>query len=411
MLSNPNRNEAGSSYKSFSKDQLQEFIETQTWLKTISSQSSVIYLNALKKFCEWCGKNPQELILQRDRELKNDDPNDRTGVRDLVLDFRHHLEHVGLAPKTINSYDGAIRSFFTSVLGKRGMINVRNYRNRGATQKKDLIPTLEELKKMIDAMSLEEGFRILFLAQTGMRVSDAISLKIGNIKRELDLENVPLAIRFIPKKDRELIGERITFLGSDGVEMLKQYLAWREKQEENITEDSPLFVGRTKRQKGEKIISITDQGFNDTVHEAARRAGIGNDNEKYGRIRIHCLRKFFITQMTNHGMEDKIVNFLTCHKISEVDCVYWNRRVDTLRQIYAERQQYINPINGKKKHFDMKQMKGILAKIKDLEGRIDCLPTSEMVKKTVSGLLEENGISRNLLGEYESKIVNTILFQ
>jgi site-specific recombinase XerD len=407
MLSNPNRNEAGSSYKSFSKDQLQEFIETQTWLKTISSQSSVIYLNALKKFCEWCGKNPQELILQRDRELKNDDPNDRTGVRDLVLDFRHHLEHVGLAPKTINSYDGAIRSFFTSVLGKRGMINVRNYRNRGATQKKDLIPTLEELKKMIDAMSLEEGFRILFLAQTGMRVSDAISLKIGNIKRELDLENVPLAIRFIPKKDRELIGERITFLGSDGVEMLKQYLAWREKQEENITEDSPLFVGRTKRQKGEKIISITDQGFNDTVHEAARRAGIGNDNEKYGRIRIHCLRKFFITQMTNHGMEDKIVNFLTCHKISEVDCVYWNRRVDTLRQIYAERQQYINPINGKKKHFDMKQMKGILAKIKDLEGRIDCLPTSEMVKKTVSGLLEENGISRNLLGEYESKIVNT----
>jgi len=240
-----------------------------------------------------------------------------------------------------------------------------------------------------------------------MRVSDAISLKIGNIKRELDLGNVPLAIRFIPKKDRELIGERITFLGSDGVEMLKQYLAWREKQEETITEDSPLFVGRTKRQKGKKIISITDQGFNDTVHEAARRAGIGNGNEKYGRIRIHCLRKFFITQMTNHGMEDKIVNFLTCHKISEVDCVYWNRRVDTLRQIYAERQQYINPINGKKKHFDMKQIKGIIAKIKDLEGRIGSLPTSEIVKKIVSKLLEENGISRNPLGEYESKIVNT----
>jgi len=403
----PRLNEERSSYKSFSKDQLQEFIETQTWLKTISSQSGVIYLNALKKFCEWCGKNPQELILQRDRELKNDDPNDRTGIRDLVLDFRHHLEHVGLAPKTINSYDGAIRSFFTSVLGKRGMINVRNYRNRGVTQKKDLIPTLEELKKMIDAMSLEEGFRILFLAQTGMRVSDAISLKIGNIKRELDLGNTPLAIRFIPKKDRELIGERITFLGSDGVEMLKQYLAWREKQEETITEDSPLFVGRTKRQKGKKIISITDQGFNDTVHEAARRAGIGNGNGKYGRIRIHCLRKFFITQMTNHGMEDKIVNFLTCHKISEVDGVYWNRRVDTLRRIYAERQQYVNLINGKKKHFDMKQMKGILAKIKDLEGRIDSLPTSEMVKKIVSKLLEENRSSRNPLGEYESKIVNT----
>lgn len=63
-----------------------------------------------------------------------------------------------------------------------------------------------------------------------MRVSDAIALRIGDIRRELDLGNIPLAIRFIPKKDRELIGERITFLGSDGVEMLKQCLLWREKQ-------------------------------------------------------------------------------------------------------------------------------------------------------------------------------------
>jgi len=52
-------------------------------------------------------------------------------------------------------------------------------------------------------------------------------------------------------------------------------------------------------------------------------------------------------------------------------------------------------------------MKRILAKIKYLEGRMDNLPTIKMVKKIVSKLLEENGISKNPLGEYESKIVNT----
>lgn len=404
MVSTPNRNKEGSSYKVFSKEQLKEFREVQTWLKTITPQSAHVYIGALKRFCEWCRKDPHELILQRDQELKNDDPISRTGCRDLLFDFRHHLEHVGLAPKTISCSDGAIRSFFTSVLGKRGMINIRNYKDKAVTQKRDLIPTLEELKKMIDAMNLEEAFRILFIAQTGMRVSDAISLKIGDIKRELELGNVPLAIRFIPKKDRELIGERIGFLGSDGVEMLKQYLAWREKQGESITENSPLFVGRTKRKKGKKITSITDQGFNDTVHEAARRAGIGNDNEKYGRIRTHCLRKFFITQMTNHGMEDKIVNFLTSHKLSEVDCVYWNRRVDTLRRIYAERQQYVNPINGKKKHFDLKQLKGIIAKIKDLDERMDKLPTVEMIQKIVMETLEKQILDQNSIKAYDSKI-------
>ena len=393
-------------YKVFSKEQLKEFTEVQTWLKTIAPQSAVVYLGAIQRFCNWCGKDPHELILQRDQELKNDDPNGRTGIRDLLLDFRGHLEHKGLSPKTIASSDGAIRGFFTSVLGKRGMINIRNYKDKNITQQKDLVPTLEELKKMIDVMSLEEGFRIIFLAQTGMRVSDAISLKLGTIKRELDLGNVPLAIRFIPKKDRELIGERITFLGSDGVGMLKQYIAWREKLGETLTEDSPLFVGRTRKQKGKKIISITDQGFNDTVHETARRAGIGNGNGKYGRMRTHCLRKFFVTQMTNHGMEDKIINFLTCHKISEIDCVYWNRRVDTLRRIYSERQQYVNPINGKKKHFDLKKLKGIIAKIKDLEGRIDSLPTTEAVQEVISEVLEKNGVGQNSSEVYESKIVN-----
>ena len=407
MLSTPSENKEASGYKSFSKKQLQEFIEVQTWLKTITPQSAVVYLSAIKRFCNWCGKDPHELILQRDRELKNDDPNNRTGIRDLLLDFREHLEHKGLSPKTIASSDGAIRGFFTSVLGKRGMINIRNYKDKNITQQKDLVPTLEELKKMIDVMSLEEGFRIIFLAQTGMRVSDAISLKLGTIKRELDLGNIPLAIKFIPKKDRELIGERITFLGSDGVEMLKQYLNWREKQGENLTEDSPLFVGRTRKQKRKKLISITDQGFNDTVHEAARRAGIGNGNGKYGRMRTHCLRKFFITQMTNHGMEDKIVNFLTCHKISEIDCVYWNRRVDTLRRIYTERQQYVNPINGKKKHFDLKQVKGIVGKIKDLEERLDKLPTIEVVQKLVMEILEKCIPNQDSREEYDSKIVRS----
>ena len=125
----------------------------------------------------------------------------------------------------------------------------------------------------------------------------------------------------------------------------------------------------------------------------------------YGRIRIHCLRKFFITQMTNHGMEDKIVNFLTCHKISEVDCVYWNRRVDQLRKIYAERQQYVNPINGKKKHFDLKQVKGIIAKIKDIEEQIDSLPTIETIQKIVNEIIEKKGVCQNSSEDYESKIV------
>ena len=115
------------------------------------------------------------------------------------------------------------------------MINVKNYRNREVAIKKDLVPTLEELRKMVDICNLPEKLRILFIAQAGMRISDALKLKIGDIQRELELGRVPLAISYLPQKDRESIGERITVLASDGVEILKRYLEWRQRKGENVT--------------------------------------------------------------------------------------------------------------------------------------------------------------------------------
>jgi len=403
MLSNPKGIEECSSYKVFSKEQLLEFPEVKTWLKSIGQSSQKMYMLALQRLCEWCGKNPHDLILERDRELKSDDPNTRNGIRDLLLDFRHHLEEEDYSPTTVNSLDGGVRSFFTAVLGRSGMVNIRNYTNARVSQTKDLVPTLDEVKKMMDVVDLEEKFRILFIAQTGMRVSDAVFLKIGDVRRELDLGNVPLAIRFLPQKDRELIGERVTFLGSDGVMVLKEYLRWREKKREVITDESPLFVGRSKKPR-KRHVPITQRNFNETIRKAAKQIGLVNGDAKYGRMRVHCLRKFFITQLTNHGVEDKIINFLTCHKISDIDAVYWNRRVEELRRIYAERQQYLNPINGNKKHFDLKELKGIQEKIQDIEKR---LPSVEQITELVKGVLQEELARLKQVVEHDCRLVST----
>jgi len=378
------KNKDKEKYKPFSKEWLLQFREVQTWLKTVSERSQTQYLYALRYFCEFCRKTPKQLILERDKELRNSDPNSRTGIRDLILDFRKYLEKEGYAPKTINAWDGAVRSFFTAVLGKAGMINVKNYGESQVSKRKDLVPTLEELKKMLDVSNLEEKFRIIFIAQTGMRVSDALKLKVGDIQRELELGRVPLAITFVPKKDSELIGERITFLASDGVEILKQYLEWRKQNGEEITPESPLFVGRTKR----GVKPIIAHRFNETIKRVAKKADL-NGNWKYGVMRVHCLRKFFITQLTNHGVEDKIVNFFVCHKIPDVDRVYWFRRVEELRKIYAERQQYLNPINGKRPVFDLKKMEGIIAKIKDMNARIDSLVKTDDLKEVIKEVVRE----------------------
>ena len=104
---------------------LEKCFEVQTWLKTVSPSTRKGYLIALKKFCGFCGKSPRQLILERDSEIKNSEPNSRTGVRDLVLDFRECLEKEGYAPKTINTWDGTVRSFFTAVLGVYNSVEYR----------------------------------------------------------------------------------------------------------------------------------------------------------------------------------------------------------------------------------------------------------------------------------------------
>lgn len=214
---------------------------------------------------------------------------------------------------------------------------------------------------------------------------------------------MPLAIRFLPQKDRESIGERLTFLGSDGVIVLKEYLKWREKRGEVLTDESPLFVGRSKK-PGKHRVPITQHNFNETIRKAAKRIGPVNGDAKYGRMRVHCLRKFFITQLTNHGVEDKIINFLTCHKIGEVDAVYWNRRIEELRRIYAGRQQYLNPVNWSKKYYDLKELKGIKEKIQDLEKQI---PTMEQIVEVIKNVFQEELSHLKQVVEHDCRIVST----
>ena len=68
----------------------------------------------------------------------------------------------------------------------------------------------------------------------------------------------------------------------------------------------------------------------------AKRAVLNGD-WKYCMLKAHSLRKFFVTQLTNQGVEDKIVNFFIGHMIPEVDRGLF-RGIEYLRKIQSNRQ-------------------------------------------------------------------------
>lgn len=93
----------------FLKEDLKEFEDVKTWLRTVSKSTRGGYLNSLKKFCNWSGKDPHKLIMNRDEEKNISDSNKRNRTGALILDFREHPEDEGYAPSSMNTMDGGVR--------------------------------------------------------------------------------------------------------------------------------------------------------------------------------------------------------------------------------------------------------------------------------------------------------------
>ena len=119
--------------------------------------------------------------------------------------------------------------------------------------------------------------------------------------------------------------------------------------------------------------------------------------EDFDKERLEILNK----------VKEVIENFFICHKIPDIDRVYWFRRVEELRKIYSERQQYLNPINGKKPIFDPKQMEDIINKIKNIDEKIDSFIKDDDLKNLVKEILTKELKTDTMQNQFESKIVKT----
>jgi len=116
-------------------------------------------------------------------------------------------------------------------------------------------------------------------------------------------------------------------------------------------------------------------------------------------MRTYCLRKFFVTQLTNHGVENKIVNFFIGHKVPPVDLAYWVRRVEELREIYRQREKFLNPISGAPSKPSAEEIEEMV------ERKLKEFLASKTFKRVCSKIFRE--LLNNNHEDYESKIVTS----
>ncbi|MCW4019358.1 MAG: hypothetical protein NWF00_11890 [Candidatus Bathyarchaeota archaeon] len=231
-----------------------------------------LYEEKFSEFLSYIDKNPDELIVQRQQDLLNPDIKIQRRIESQFLAFIAKKKRDGYSVSTQQIIFASIRSFFE--------IHYFPLRLRkGDYPKGDCDGVKRATKEAILKVLNSDHNRnkttitaaLLFLKDSGLRVSDARNLNYGAVAEQLEKGAKFIQINVITQKTKLLAK---TFIGEEAIEALKIYIEARKKgsktvEPETITNDSPLFRNWTKG----KVTRIPRGLFSSLIRQAFLRVG------------------------------------------------------------------------------------------------------------------------------------------
>ena len=321
------------------------------------------YLYVLRKYCSKVGKNPDELIEERKEHLKSDDDMIQHRHEDMLMGYFNEIDKIK-SRSTALAYFKAIKSFYNA-----SYLDLKLDTPKEWTSFTDKVPSLEDLKKMIDVAGnpLEKAV-ILFCAQSGQRVGIITAMKYQMVREALNNGESPVCIH-VNGDIQNNRGVKVNknrqdysfFIGADTINALKLYVDRMRTLGHTFSGGSPLFVTEKKyydkvASKGEKLKGgeksykpLDREAVNRIVRRCAIKAGLMDKDgvktpggiTRYP-IHTHCMRKFWVTAMEQAGVAKPWYEYMEGHSLGVLDRAYSRPTVEQLRDAYARTESYMN---------------------------------------------------------------------
>lgn len=242
-----------------------EDLKTELKLRGYSEITIKTYLEKNKLFIDFIKKNPKKITEQ---DIKK------------YLSF---LIEKNKKPSTISLTLSALKFFYENILKKK-------FTEIKPPKQEKKIPTVltkEEVKRLISVLkNKKHRLLIEFLYSSGLRVSEAVSMKINDLNLD---DNIGRVVSGKGKKDRLII------LSHSLVESIKSYLQTRKQKSEYLFPG--LFSGEhLSVRMAQKIVS-----------KAAEKAGIKK------KVFCHALRSSFATHLLESGTDIRVIQTLLGH--------------------------------------------------------------------------------------------------
>jgi len=190
------------------------------WLLSIDASVNTQrnYLQAIKAFCEFTEKTPDELILEAEQEIKSGLLMRQRHIKIYLISFKKSLQDKGLAPMTVRSYMSGVQSFYRSCDIELPVLG----RNKAKVLEKNKdIPTKEDLQEVLKICDPVERAILLVGASSGLSLNEIRNLKVKDFKTGYDpgTEVTTLKLR------RQKVGfDFITFLSPEASRAVQDYI-------------------------------------------------------------------------------------------------------------------------------------------------------------------------------------------
>ena len=224
--------------------------------------------------------------------------------------FQLHQRQSGMQPPSINNSVSALRFFFTVTLDRpdlaRRLTVVREPRRL------PVVLSVEEVTLLLQSAPGAKYKAALGTAYgAGLRVSEVVALKVGDINSERMLLRV---------EQGKGCKDRHAMLSPQLLELLREW--WAEGRRRGVLLPRGwLFPGRNP------IESLSTRQLNRAVHAAAEAAGIKK------RVSMHTLRHSFATHLLEQDTDIRVIQVLLGHAKLDTTALYTRVATTTIRSV------------------------------------------------------------------------------
>ena len=275
-------------------------------------KSSRRYREDLELFLSWMGWEYEELFAKYLEARRSADPRDLAQITGRMVAFYRKMRAEGKSPGYAKNFIKPISSFFNENGFTLEFSKSQRKEMTGHTiHEKDLF-SKDELRALIAATTHPRNRAIVHLLKdTGMAVSDAADLNVGDVKRALDNGDRFYQIEYTRNKTGV---SGIPCLGPEALGSLRDWMRWRVNKGISSATSDPLFT----EIKGEKTGGrMNGDLVGDVIGYMADKAGLSDKN-----LSAHGLRVYHASQLESAGVNTNVIYRMEARLIPNSGRVY-----------------------------------------------------------------------------------------